>query len=237
MNPTLRALRHSVLFFAFTTASSACRFAAEAAETAAKVSGAATEPVAPKSAVQVRRSVIQPTLNVDEMTDEQVRETLKRLQARQSRFNDVQKTIRFNNGTETTFYSQGEKMYGGGIAKGGEVKSARDSGTLSLYGMGRNPISLYSNQWLELLEFGPDICTFIVNHQAEIDEYIAKANAGNSAGPDRKINEDLLLHLLGGFEKGGLWTPPVDAEASTEGTEVVEPPAEGGEGEAEVAAV
>lgn len=219
MHKTLSHAKHSVLALAFLVASSACKFAEEAAAAAADTLPSGAGDVAkPRSAVQVRRSVIQPTMDVDSMDEAAVREALKRLQAQRAN-GTVQKTIRFNDGSDATFYAQGEELLDdrgrktGKVAKGGEVKSARNSGTISMYGFGRNPISLYPSQWLELFEFAPEVVQYILNHQEHIDDYIAKK--GNA---ERKINEDLLLFLSGAYEKGGLWTPVVEPSSTTEKT-------------------
>lgn len=36
-----------------------------------------------------------------------------------------------------------------------------EKGGLSVYGLGRFPVTLYKEQWLRLLEFGQDIKTYI----------------------------------------------------------------------------
>ena len=41
-------------------------------------------------------------------------------------------------------------------------------GALSLYGMGRFPVTLYKEQWLRLLDFSPEIRQFIVEHEGEL---------------------------------------------------------------------
>ena len=43
-----------------------------------------------------------------------------------------------------------------------------DKGGVSLYGLGRFPVTLYKEQWLKLLEMAEDIKTFITAHEAEL---------------------------------------------------------------------
>jgi hypothetical protein len=43
-----------------------------------------------------------------------------------------------------------------------------EKGALSVYGMGRFPVTLYKEQWLKLLEMGDDIRTFIAANQAQL---------------------------------------------------------------------
>ena len=41
-------------------------------------------------------------------------------------------------------------------------------GAVSLYGMGRFPVTLYKEQWLRLLEFKEEIKEFISEHDSEL---------------------------------------------------------------------
>jgi hypothetical protein len=43
-----------------------------------------------------------------------------------------------------------------------------EKGGLSVYGLGRFPVTLYQEQWLKLLELGNDIRAFIREHQSEL---------------------------------------------------------------------
>jgi hypothetical protein len=43
-----------------------------------------------------------------------------------------------------------------------------EKGGLSVYGLGRFPVTLYQEQWLKLLELANDIQAFIRDHQAEL---------------------------------------------------------------------
>jgi hypothetical protein len=43
-----------------------------------------------------------------------------------------------------------------------------EKGALSIYGMGRFPVTLYKEQWLKLLDMSDDIRSFIAAHVAEL---------------------------------------------------------------------
>ena len=55
--------------------------------------------------------------------------------------------------------------------KKGESSSVRmkvsEKGALSIYGMGRFPVTLYKEQWLKLLDMSDDIRSFIAAHERE----------------------------------------------------------------------
>lgn len=43
-----------------------------------------------------------------------------------------------------------------------------EKGGLSVYGLGRFPVTLYQEQWIKLLDLSDDIRAFIKDHQAEL---------------------------------------------------------------------
>ena len=43
-----------------------------------------------------------------------------------------------------------------------------EKGGLSVYGLGRFPVTLYQEQWLKLLDLGDQIRAFIKDHQSEL---------------------------------------------------------------------
>ena len=43
-----------------------------------------------------------------------------------------------------------------------------DKGAVSVYGMGRFPVTLYKEQWLMLLNMSDEIRTFIADNEAEL---------------------------------------------------------------------
>lgn len=43
-----------------------------------------------------------------------------------------------------------------------------EKGALSIYGMGRFPVTLYKEQWLKLLAMSDDIRTFIAANDAQL---------------------------------------------------------------------
>ncbi len=55
----------------------------------------------------------------------------------------------------------------GRAAKGVSLKVS-EKGAVSVYGLGRFPVTLYKEQWAKLLAMTDDIRTFIVEHKAEL---------------------------------------------------------------------
>jgi hypothetical protein len=43
-----------------------------------------------------------------------------------------------------------------------------EKGAVSVYGLGRFPVTLYKEQWLKLLSMGEDIKTFIAENEAQL---------------------------------------------------------------------
>ena len=54
-----------------------------------------------------------------------------------------------------------------GAAKGISMKVS-EKGGLSIYGLGRFPITLYKEQWTKLLDMSEEIRAFLVAHDAEL---------------------------------------------------------------------
>jgi len=54
-----------------------------------------------------------------------------------------------------------------GAARGMSMKVS-EKGGLSVYGMGRFPVTLYKEQWLKLLDLSEEIRAFIAAHQGEL---------------------------------------------------------------------
>jgi hypothetical protein len=54
-----------------------------------------------------------------------------------------------------------------GTARGVHLKVA-EKGGLSVYGLGRFPVTLYKEQWLKLLDLAEEIKEFISSHQGEL---------------------------------------------------------------------
>jgi hypothetical protein len=55
-------------------------------------------------------------------------------------------------------------------ARGGKGLSLKvsEKGAVSLYGMGRFPVTLYQEQWLKLLDFADDIRAFIQENEGKL---------------------------------------------------------------------
>lgn len=54
-----------------------------------------------------------------------------------------------------------------GAARGISMKVS-EKGALSIYGMGRFPVTLYKEQWLKLLDMAGDIRAFIAANDAQL---------------------------------------------------------------------
>jgi hypothetical protein len=52
-------------------------------------------------------------------------------------------------------------------AKGVSMKVS-EKGAVSVYGLGRFPVTLYQEQWLKLLEMADDIRSFIREHEGQL---------------------------------------------------------------------
>jgi hypothetical protein len=56
-----------------------------------------------------------------------------------------------------------------------------EKGGVSVYGLGRFPVTLYREQWLRLLAMGEDIRSFITKNEKEIDAKSAVSKAAKDA--------------------------------------------------------
>jgi hypothetical protein len=54
-----------------------------------------------------------------------------------------------------------------GVARGVSLKVS-EKGGLSVYGLGRFPVTLYKEQWTKLLDMSDEIRTFITTHDREL---------------------------------------------------------------------
>jgi len=54
-----------------------------------------------------------------------------------------------------------------GAANGIRMKVS-EKGAVSIYGMGRFPVTLYKEQWLKLLDMSPEIRNFIAENDARL---------------------------------------------------------------------
>ena len=77
---------------------------------------------------------------------EDVQEELARLRAENEKLKEKQKTT----------------------PKGELSLKVSQKGAVSLYGMGRFPVTLYKEQWLRLLDFSERIRQFISEHEGEL---------------------------------------------------------------------
>jgi hypothetical protein len=54
-----------------------------------------------------------------------------------------------------------------GASSGARMKVS-EKGAVSVYGMGRFPVTLYKEQWLKLLDLAPEIRAFIAANEAQL---------------------------------------------------------------------
>ena len=59
-------------------------------------------------------------------------------------------------------------------SKGVSLKVS-EKGGVSVYGLGRFPVTLYKEQWIKLLDMAEDIRSFLHEHDAELKTKEAKA--------------------------------------------------------------
>ncbi len=55
-----------------------------------------------------------------------------------------------------------------GATRRGTFLKVSEKGGVSVYGLGRFPVTLYKEQWLKLLNMADDIRAFIAEHDAEL---------------------------------------------------------------------
>jgi hypothetical protein len=58
-------------------------------------------------------------------------------------------------------------LHSRGSATGVRLKVS-EKGAVSVYGLGRFPVTLYKEQWLKLLDMSSDIQAFIKAHEAQL---------------------------------------------------------------------
>lgn len=150
---------------------------------------------------------VAPIFDTSGMSKAQLEAKLQELYAQANSNQGGVFSIRFNDGSEATHYEAGEKLRDANgrltdkVAVGGEVKSARDSGTLSVYGFGRNPVTLYAGQWLDLLATRSHAILSVINEKADsIDAYISR-KTGNTK---QTLNRELITSALARFQPATL---------------------------------
>lgn len=175
----------------------------------------------PATAVSAKRTVNPGLIDVTKMTPEQMQAELNRLYAKEQSTVDSFK-LRFNDGSESTLEFSDEAKtipvyHTEGKLKGQQKGSARDGGGISIYGFGRNPITLYPNQAIDLAGRIPALLEFIAERADLIDAYVAKKSGSHKNDINRaELTAQLAAH-------GITWPAvvednSVEAEAN-EGTE------------------
>lgn len=163
-----------------------------------------------------------PLGDLSKMSQEELLAIIEKQQSELSQSTTSVHSFRFNNGTEPTFYAEGDDLKDrrtGKLHAVGDLKSPRDSGTFSLYGFGRNPISVYPNQAIEMAVVLMDgILPYIKDNQAAIDAYLAtRPNFRNS-------NKVAITDLEGVLSRWSV-AKAVDQESETPDAEGTETPA------------
>jgi hypothetical protein len=64
--------------------------------------------------------------------------------------------------------AENERLKRSGQGQSRLAMKVSEKGALSVYGMGRFPVTLYKEQWLRLLTMADDIKAFIEAHQAQL---------------------------------------------------------------------
>jgi hypothetical protein len=62
-----------------------------------------------------------------------------------------------------------------------------EKGAVSVYGLGRFPVTLYKEQWEKLLDMADEIRTFIAEHEAELKAKDTKSSS-QSLAPSSSAN-------------------------------------------------
>ncbi|MCS6927522.1 MAG: hypothetical protein NZ578_16655 [Candidatus Binatia bacterium] len=60
------------------------------------------------------------------------------------------------------------------------VLKVSEKGTVSVYGLGRFPVTLYKEQWWKLLDMADEIRAFIAEHEAELKTKAPKSSPGTT---------------------------------------------------------
>jgi hypothetical protein len=82
-----------------------------------------------------------------------------------------------------------------GASSGVRLKVS-EKGAVSVYGMGRFPVTLYKEQWLKLLDMSDDIRAFITANEAQLKE---KDWSGGIENAPWRARSNTALLLLGCF--------------------------------------
>ncbi len=87
-------------------------------------------------------------------------------------------------------------------AAAGLTMKVSEKGGLSVYGMGRFPITLYKEQWLKLLDMSDEIRTFIAANE-RIRKKVHVQPGRIHAVSDRRSHQSPVFRQLGIFEGFG----------------------------------
>jgi hypothetical protein len=128
-----------------------------------------------------------PEMDVESMSREEMIEAIKRLstQRQGAVVIPLMKAMRWNNGAEPNY------------ADNGEMISARDSGSISVYGFMRRPITLYPSQWVQLAHYIPDVLHFIESNLDAMNDYVNErlGNESKALAPE-EVEAALKLFVI-----------------------------------------
>jgi hypothetical protein len=65
--------------------------------------------------------------------------------------------------------------------RGGQLRVS-DKGGVSVYGLGRFPVTLYKEQWLRLLDMAEEVRAFIKENEGQLKSKETTAGRANSGG-------------------------------------------------------
>lgn len=182
----IRQLRTNIVLFAL----SALHFADAAL-------GAASAPATAVTKASVKG--VQPVLDLAKLTPEEKDTMLLKLFGKVNANSNENFSIRFYNGQDSTleFDDAGKPvLWESGPNKGKQKGSARDGGGIGVYGFGRNPTTLFANQWIDLAARMPAILAVIQERHDEIDSYITK----KTGSAKNAINEAALQAAVEMFQ-------------------------------------
>lgn len=70
------------------------------------------------------------------------------------------------------------------------VLKVSTKGAVSVYGLGRFPVTLYKEQWWKLLDMADEIRAFIAEHEAELKTKETTSSSGLAASPTSQAHGD-----------------------------------------------
>ena len=167
-----------------------------------------------------REGGVAPVLDTKNMSKEDMEKMLQNLYAKVNTPSNGAFSIRFNDGSDPA----PDRQVDGKTVPG----SKRDSGAISVYGFGRNPVTLYAGQWIELLGTSAHSILSAIQQKADdIDAYIAKKTGNHKQDLNRaQLKAALALFSRSENSEGdeALLTGSIEGEGGEGGDTEVDPP-------------